>query len=127
MKFRLLGGGHNEGGKLFKKGDIVESARNLVKLFENKFERIRKGKRKKAAPADDDPDDPEEETPPTTPKEARGKDVSADFPLAVEEGFSVFRKGSWFHVFEGDETSPLNPKGIKRTKVEEFITTYLED
>ena len=46
MYFRLIGGGHTEGNKFddtaveYKKGDIIESTRDLQKIFGSKFERI---------------------------------------------------------------------------------------
>ena len=40
MKFRLQSGGHREGKKLYKPGDIVESDRDLAKAFKNKFEPV---------------------------------------------------------------------------------------
>jgi len=43
MKFRLKSGGHREGKKLYKPGDIVESDRDLVAAFVNKFESVLPG------------------------------------------------------------------------------------
>ena len=41
MRFRVLGGQHvDKDGKLYKRGDIVESYEDLDEKFERKFERL---------------------------------------------------------------------------------------
>lgn len=40
MKFKLLHGGHEEGGKNFNEGDVVESNEPLDEIFRNKFRKI---------------------------------------------------------------------------------------
>ena len=40
MRFRVLAGLHREGDKLFHKGDIVESDKDLDEIFRNKFEAV---------------------------------------------------------------------------------------
>jgi hypothetical protein len=40
MKFRLVGGMHFHGKEVYKRGDIVESDKELDKLLVNKFVRI---------------------------------------------------------------------------------------
>jgi hypothetical protein len=39
-KFRVVAGVHIEGNKRYKKGQIVESPNDLIKLFPQKFERV---------------------------------------------------------------------------------------
>jgi len=43
MKFRVLGGNHSQDGKVFQKGDIVETDKPLDKIMANKFVRILEG------------------------------------------------------------------------------------
>lgn len=40
MKFKVLGGRHHEGKKVYHKGDIIEADTDLTKRFRNKFERV---------------------------------------------------------------------------------------
>lgn len=40
MRFRILSGAHEQNGKLYHRGDVVESPYDLVALFVNKFERL---------------------------------------------------------------------------------------
>jgi len=43
MKFRVKSGSHREGKKIYKPGDIVESDRDLIKAFKNKFDPVLPG------------------------------------------------------------------------------------
>lgn len=61
MKFKVLEGVHHEGGKVYKKGETVESELDLVALFVGKFQLVEssspKSKSKSKAADDDDEDD----------------------------------------------------------------------
>jgi len=40
MKFKVKLGSHREGKKVYLSGEIVDSDRDLVKAFKNKFEQV---------------------------------------------------------------------------------------
>ena len=39
-KFEVIGGSHEQYGREYKKGEIVESSEDLTKVFRNKFRRV---------------------------------------------------------------------------------------
>lgn len=145
MLFKMKSGvgSHAEPGPdgrvvIHKAGDnaIIESDRDLVTMFPNKFERVdeinpakpEKSDVQKAAeegfkgvmPPADPPAEQEEEEP-------LGRDVTHRFPLAEEEDFKVFAKGGAFFVVEADDPDvPLNDKPLKRKDVEQFVEQNLE-
>jgi len=110
---------------------MIDTDLPLDTMFPNKFKRIER------APEKADSEDPvesskeKEKAPEKAPEGdeevSLGEDVTRHFPLAFEEGFKVFRRGSYFHVYEGDETTPMNDKGLRREKVKPFLRKYLED
>lgn len=133
MRFEVLGGKHTtRDGTIYRKGDVVESGRDLTDVFPNKFKRLadveklefkpsKKSKLKitKAKATKDD-----------ATKDARGTDVTAKVLQGLKlqvEGLSVFSRGDLLHVYEKDETKPLNPKGLKPSELENFLAKYLEE
>lgn len=124
MKFKNLGGNHDENGVIYVKGDIIESDRDLDEMFTHKFQRVaeappepkrKKLKVKKKSTA----------KPPQEPADKRGVDVTEEFDPG--EGLKIFRRGSKFHVYEEDSTDPLNDKGLNKVDVESFVEDYLEE
>jgi hypothetical protein len=121
MKFKNNGGDHVEAGVTYKKGDVFESDRQMDKIFLHKFERVydeapkqlklgkKKGKAKKT---------PEK---PQSPSDKRGVDVTDQFEGFEEDGYKVFRRGTKFHIYEGDSTDPVNDKGLKKVDVSDFF------
>lgn len=58
--------------------------------------------------------------------EARGTEVTDQWPTADEEGFKVFQRGEEFHVYEGDEVKAINKSALKKDGVEQFILDHME-
>lgn len=149
MKFLLLEkrGNHRQHGTIYTSGDIIDSESDLTLKFKNKFRRIdpNEGLPTVDEIAESGYKDPEEflkrlkalrakkgskkkvlKKLSKKTKDDRGVDVTDTFPAAKEDGFKVFRQGSFFHVFEGNEKKPLNEKGLKKGKVVAFLKDYLE-
>jgi hypothetical protein len=135
-QFEVLQGKHRQDEKLYTKGQIVESNYDLVKKFRNKFRavgapEVQKTPGSQASESGEGKKAPSAKKP-TAPKkaparEARGTDVTSKFKLANEEGFSVFKRGDLFHVYEGNETTPVKGgEGLKADAVEAFVKAYLE-
>lgn len=141
MLFRLRKGcgNHEQNGRLYKPGDIIETSLDLPSMFKaNKFERIRKTKGH-TGPADTGtviatktrpPSSPTAEDVPEEDKNPRanrgyGKDVSSEFSTAKEAAVKVFRKGNWFLVVDKNDGQVLNEKKLRRKEVEPFIEQYL--
>jgi hypothetical protein len=89
--FRLLAGGHNENGRNYKQGDVVESEGDLVKRFgTNKFVEVgepikqtplpKKKKPKKQEPEEEEPvkDEEEEVVKDETTEESQEDDEEED-------------------------------------------------
>ena len=56
----------------------------------------------------------------------RGVNVTEQFPDAKGNGLIVFRKGSWYAVFEDDgSTEPVNAKALKQVEVEDFVARFI--
>ena len=130
-RFKVLGGDHSEDGTTYAKGEVVTTERPLDKMFMNKFERLRKGKKdkkKKKAETKAKVKLSLSSVPPaSSDTPARGKDVTAEFEGVQKEGLHVFKRGSWYHVYDGESTTPLNEKALKKGGVEEFVTAHLEE
>lgn len=115
MRFEVLAGNHNHYGKLFKKGEVVTTDMNLEKKFRGKFKRLH-----------EEPIGPGKATATVPPPDSRGDDVTAQFPTVAGEGYLCFRRGSWYHVYEGNSPSPLNAKGLREGEVEGFAKHMIE-
>lgn len=156
-KFLLLEARHahpGEGtnvGKIFKKGEIVESEHDLVALFPNKFREhnlvpasqaidaaelaeFRAWKdAKKAPPAPTEEAPPTEEKGTTPPKEAvsstLGEDVTSEFKAAIDAGMLVFKHEDMYFVTETDDPNKaLNEKPLEDAKhVNKFIHKALKE
>lgn len=128
MKFRLTGGSHVAGDRSYKKGDVIESDKDLVKIFVNKFERLHdedtpvsKGTQIDVPGQAPRPAEAEEEA---AEVEGLGVDVSAEFPEAAEADVLVFKAGKLYTVADADEpTKALNVDALTSKKaVKEYIT-----
>jgi hypothetical protein len=120
MFFKLLAGRHKENGKTYSKGDVVESAFNLVELFPNTFERD----------VEKELSRPQTVAAPTPPVQANdfGEDVTADFPDAGPNGFFVYKRAKGFVVVDGDNPdTPVNKKPIKLEEVVPLIDSFFEE
>lgn len=143
-KFQLLAGKHHAGDTVYNKGDVIESAKPLHKIFRNKF------KKRTKADEEDEAEDAAEETTEEgdeAPKkvtlklgkgkskdkkdkgeDARGKDVTSKFESAEENNFKVFKKDGKYSVYEEGEATPL--KGcakLAEKAVAPAITKFLEE
>lgn len=138
MRFELLAGKHSEktkkGVKIFKEGDIIDTPHNLAKMFgKDKFRKI-SGPGIASADEESDEDDPHPEKTSKKvvtikkgePSEARGTDVTSDHKKAEKNGLKVFQRGDLFHVYEGNDTAPLNKHGLEAGKVDAYVTKWLE-
>jgi hypothetical protein len=136
-KYELLTGKHvHSDGKKYVPGDFVHSGLELDKLFKNKFRRVGGAAVRETSPVAQANVPP---TPRSTPKadeapteplftaDPRGIDVSTDYPDAAACGLKVFRRGGWFHVFDGDDTTPKNENALRREDVAGCLARLLEE
>lgn len=133
MKFKVLVGKAQHGGKLYRKGDVIDVDFDLVaKHGKGKFERIHeeegfaapqaspRQKAQKAAATEADSDDTAAATESTL-----GEDVTADFPEAAKQGLKVFRSGAWYHVAtEDDPNTAVNEKALHKADVAKFVREF---
>lgn len=73
-------------------------------------------------------EEPELKQPDSKARKELGEDVTASFPLAVENEFKVFKgTGGWHYVTEPETPKKaLNPKALKADAVDAFIKTLLK-
>jgi hypothetical protein len=142
-KYKLLLGTHMHHGERLKAGDVIESAYDLTKVFVNKYVRVDDF----AAPVASQGDNPapgrpvrhpagpgrpqaKPQAPPAIQKSATdvalGRDVTKNFPQAVDEDFKVYKKGTVYFVYDLDDvSSPLNAEGVAKTEVDAIIQEAL--
>lgn len=142
-KFEVLAGKHShDDGRVYRKGDVVTSGTDLDALFRNKFRRLHEaenggGSTRAAAPPEADKAPKRKKVKLAKKKEApapaaasdeRGENATATFDLPEgAEGLSIHRRGTWYHVYDGDAPAPINDKGLKKSAVVEFIQSWLEE
>lgn len=109
-------GGHRERDEAgdyvdYKGGDIVESDRELDKIFArtNKFTRLSESP--EAGPGLGSAQSPEFGTDVTS--------VAEKFPL--EGKYKVFQKGAWFNVIEVESGERVNSKALRAKDVDAFV------
>jgi len=117
MKFKVLRGKHAQkektpkgqpAVKIYEAGEVVESDKNLAKIFVNKFELIGKEtSTKKKAAASSEP-----------------KNVTADFPTAVEAGLEVYKVGNKWNVLDPDDSTEVATQ-VKKAEIEPAIEAFL--
>ena len=148
-KYQLIGGQHEQFGKTYKKGDVIDTPIDLCKLFRGKFQRvITEGGSPVAVqlvqPQGKAPASPEKPPAPSTPKEdgapktsekagsgatkdVRGRNATEHFPQAVDDDFAVFKKNRVYFVYDVDDPDiALNKDGLKKAEVGPFIQKHLE-
>lgn len=92
MLFELTGGGHDHFGKMYKKGDRIETDMDLRAKFGSKFKLI--SKEESAEPVSQPVLPKTDETKASTVKTlASGIDMTLTFPEAKEKSFSIMKIG----------------------------------
>jgi hypothetical protein len=134
-RFEVIGGSHEQYGREYKKGDIVESSEDLTKVFRNKFRRVDDESRMSRGTQTEGPlvMDVPPPPPPTkvAPPKVEGKDVTSRFEKAVEQDLRVFRVGKGkdaeFFVYDADNLAkPINEEGTDEEGVDVVILGFLK-
>jgi len=140
MLFKVKRGTHYRDGKVYKKGDTMESPIDQVAIYgKERFERDFEAEQKAGivvidskpnipppvgVGVDKDGDDAEITSPSLS---EYGKDVTSEFPTAEEMSVTVFEKSKWFTVVDADDNEVLNEKKLRRKDVEPFLEQYLDE
>lgn len=131
MKFKLLGGSHTEDKVSYSKGDVITTDTDLAAKFgKRRFERLGKL-------IDEDVEQPVIKTVRTkgkkkTKKKSKekknnlGLEVTEDFAVAKEAGFTIFEKERWFTVFD-ENGMVLNDKKLRKKDVPSFLEEYITE
>jgi len=125
MIFKIKRGTHyGRDGKVYKKGEKVESTRDLVAVFSpGKFERDFAAEQKAGIVTVSKPNIP----PPVDKKSEYGKDVTSEFPTAETVEVMVFEDSKWYTIVDKADDSVLNEKKLRRKNVEPFLKQYLDE
>lgn len=148
-KLKEKTGQHEQNGKIYKAGDIVETEMDLTKKFIGKFELIHDencvdsgiDKPIIQTPTGKDVDDTDElksaslsgkASKKKKSKKKEDEDVTRDFPFAEDIGVKVFKKlksnGEWFYIIDPDEDNvQMNKKMLRKKNVNKFIASVTED
>ena len=155
MYFKLIGGQHAQGDKVYKKGDLVRSKDDLVKKFPNKFEKSDKvDKRDAAEPLQDAPiinapkgktikrvkkSKKDEETQ-TVTKPTKGaaddgqhdlvemEDVTDKFPDAADSPLKVYKSKDGYRVVDSEKDDEvLNEEPLEQSQVGPFLDKNLTE
>ncbi len=140
MFFRLKEkcGEHNQNGKTYKPGDVVETEIDLTIHFGHKFELIEDTKSTSSkitkpnidTPQDEDDKDKEDKSS-SSSLNKHGKDVTDQFSDAEDIGVLVFEKvktnGKWYTVVDPDDNSVLTKKNLRKGKVNDFLVSITEE
>jgi len=134
MIFKVKRGIHyGKDGKVYKKGESVESLNDLVAIYGAvKFERDFVAEQKAGiAVVDNKPNIPppvdkgEDKKSTSSPLSKYGEDVSSNFSNAAKVGVSVFEKSKW-HTVVDEDGEVLNEKKLRRKDVNPFLEQYLD-
>ena len=111
MKFRVLGGNHVEDGKVFRKGEVVESKRQLDKMFVNKFQFL-----------DGETTSKKKQPETETIKKEEGVLSNHEFEGVDTEfhALQVVKKGTYYYAFSEDGEQ-LNEKGLRKQRMRRFL------
>lgn len=126
-KFKIKAGSHNEDGKTYRKGDTIESGKELDKIFKNKFERIVAPVVVKVPTVKERAHKPEEEEPKTsnekTDDPSNDMDVTSDYKMPKDlSGIKVMDiGGGWINVIDAEDGTIYNEKGIRPKAVNKFL------
>lgn len=117
MLYRLMVGTHKQDGKLYKKGDEIETDVNLISTFRGKFTKVHPSDADAVVKAAKAPIPEKKKSPPKaesgeftpTPGSAGaevslGPDMTVTFPDAKDTGLKLHKTGENFHIVssEGD-------------------------
>ena len=152
MLFRLLTGSYRVKNVAYRKGDTVESSRNLVKVFPYRFEMLRDDPEpdrpniptKKHSLSTTEGEDGEQPSPSVlssettkVKKEKKTKksvideawdDMTDEFPEAADEGLKVFYDGDSYKIVNSKFNRILNKKNLSKAKdVSTFLKKRLEE
>ena len=127
--FKLLAGNYRSADKKnYNSGDIVESDRELDKIFVNKFSRVGATEaptEPPKAPADSAPAN-NDKTPASAPDDDdKGENITAEYPDAVDAGLEVYKKSGWCTVLDPETGDHLNKTGLRENLVADFIEDHL--
>ena len=145
MLYRLRAGSHKQGGKRYKKGDIVDTTFDLCSMFRNKFEVVhedlndtgteeetKRGKKPNIPPPVDKGKDKAEDkvvdkgTKSKSLSTLYGEEVTSGFPTAEKVKVRVFEKLRWYMIIDCDDDEVLNEKKLRKKEIEPFLEQYLE-
>ena len=114
-RFRLNGGNHHEDGVTYTNGQIIETDRDLVKMFKrtNKFSLVH----------DDDVD---AEVPEIEDALKRfGVDVT---PVAqaksLPASIRLFQSGGWYNIVDIETAERLNERAFRSDQIHEKLEAY---
>lgn len=139
MKFRVAEGSHTDlEGRTYRKGEVLESKKDLTKMWVNKFERVQDNALitkagKETKPVEDDEEEKLEEESKkveddTSDEDDKEEDVTAEFPKAEEAGVKVLKHGKVYGVFDEDDlVTPLHEKPLRKNQVNGFIKTMIKE
>lgn len=118
-KFKVLAGKHIQDNKVYLKGDVVISSRDLKEDFKNKFEYLGD------VPVDEVPVEKSESNQETDPSiQISGTDVTSDF-ASEDDGVIVMKQGAWHNIYNAITKEKLNDTGMKAEDVPDWIDDYL--
>ena len=109
-------------GKVYKRGDTLQSTQDLDKTWVNAFQPITETVMVVVeAPKVTESNAVVEEV------DKRGEDVTAEFPEAEEYQLLVFKKNRKYDIYLIGETNPENEESLKKAQVAEFILENFSD
>ncbi len=140
MQFKMIAGSLTHEGRVYNKGDVITTELPLDKMFVNSWQRLgtivdtsapapTHARRRAPTPAPEPlPEDAPVQTAVAEPPVVnKGKDVTSNFPKAVDEDFLVYKKDMVYFVYDKDEPHvPLNAVGLGKLAVPKFIAKLLE-
>jgi hypothetical protein len=144
-KFKVLAGPHVHSGRVYSKGDIIESEHDLAATWRNSFARVpddeeaSAGKRQQvigeviggspnqppAEPAVNE-DEGEVETDQSGKSGPLGTEVTKNFPKAIEQDFKVFKHESQYLIYNAEDlTKPIDGCPVAKAGVNALIEKEL--
>jgi len=152
-KFKVLAGPHVHSGRVYSKGDIIESEHDLAATWRNSFARVpddeeaSAGKRQQVigeviGGSPNQPTKPEVEKPPAEPAVNEdegevetdqsgksgplGTEVTKNFPKAIEQDFKVFKHESQYLIYNAEDlTKPIDGCPVAKAGVNALIEKEL--
>lgn len=141
MKYEMIEDGtHEQDGKQYGKGDVIESREPLDQLYPQRFKRAgagaaatvkaeppSAGEGHEEGPTGKGPVQSPAQTPAKTQEESTlGEDVTEEFDSAAKAGLKVYRDGRHYKVAEDDAVNTQVDDGelTSKAKVEAFVKDY---